>query len=134
MPDHNAVSMQINDHAGFVTFGLRGVVHGADLLEATRQIYAMLDEPWRYNRLYDLRALINMFQPEDFVAIVEQWRALSAPQVARRAAVLTEDPIRIARLNLFAPLFPDVELGLFDTLGAAIEWLTEGLTADHAAA
>ncbi len=134
MPHRKAISVQINDHARFVTFKLRGLVYGPQLLEVTHQVYTGLSEPWRYNRLYDLRALINVLQPEDFVALVEQWRALAGPQAAMRTAIVTDDAIRIARLQAFAPLFPDVKLRLFDTLAAAIEWLIDSLAADQAAA
>jgi len=130
----NAISVQINDHAGFITFALRGVVYGNDLLKVTEQTFRGLVEPWRYNRLYDLRAFINVFQPEDFVALSEQWPKLAGRHVPMRWALLTDDPVRLSRAAVYGPLFPDITVRAFDTLAEAISWLTGDLTADQAAA
>ncbi len=130
----NAVTVQINDHAGFVTFILRGVVYGPDLLDITERTYRQLDEPWRYNRLYDIRGFINILQYEDFVALTEQWPKLAGRPAQMRWAILTEDPVRIARAEAFAPLFPQVEVRVFGKLKGAISWLTGDFHAHHVAA
>jgi hypothetical protein len=130
----NAVSIQINEHARFITFALRGVVYGADLLDATERAFAGLAEPWGYNRLYDLRAFINVLQPEDFVALAEQWPKLAGRRASMRWAILTDDPVRLARAKAYGPLFPDITVRTFDTLADAISWLSDDLTADQAAA
>jgi hypothetical protein len=126
--------VQINDHAGFVTFELRGVVYGADLLETTERVFRGLDEPWRYNRLYDIRAFINVLQPSDFADLAEQWLALAGRPAPMRWAIVTDDPVRLARAEAFAPLFPDITVRTFATPAEAITWLTGDLTADHVAA
>ncbi len=122
----NAVSVQINDHAGFITFEVRGVIYGKDILDVTEQTYSTLDTPWRYNRLYDLRAFVNVFQFEDFVALSEQWQRIAGRNAPMRWAVLTDDPVRLARAQVFSPLFPDITVRTFGTLADAIAWLTEG--------
>ncbi len=130
----DAVSVQINDHAGFVTFELRGVLYGNDLLEVTEQTYRALDEPWRYNRLYDLRAFVNVVQLADIVALVEQWPKLAGRKAPMRWAILTDDPVRLARTQAFSPLFPDVTVQSFGKLAEAITWLTNDLAMEHTAA
>ena len=130
----NAVSVQINDHARFITFALWGVVYGDDLLAVTELAFRDLAEPWLYNRLYDLRRFINVLQPADFVALHEQWPKLAGRVVPMRWAILTDDPVRLARARAYAPLFPDVMVRTFDNLAEAISWLTGELTADEAAA
>ncbi len=131
---HNAVSVQINDQAGFITFALCGVVYGDHLLAVTEETFRGVAEPWRYNRLYDLRRFINALQPTDFVALHEQWPKLAGRVLPMRWAVLTDDPVRLARAKAYAPLFPDVTVRTFDNLAEAISWLTGHLTADQAAA
>ena len=130
----NAVSVQINDHAGFITFALHGVVYGDELLDVTERTFRDLAKPWRYNRLYDLRAFINVLQPEDFVALSEQWPRLAGRQVPMRWAILTDDPVRLARARAYAPLFPHIAVRTFGTLAEAISWLTGDLTIDQTAA
>ncbi len=122
----NAVSVQINDHAGFITFELRGVLYGSDLLKVTEQTYSTLNNPWRYNRLYDLRAFVNVVQFEDLVALSEQWQRIAGRDRPIRWAILTDDPVRLARTQAFSPLFPDIMVRTFGTLANAITWLTVG--------
>lgn len=128
------IAVQINDHAGFVTFTLRGVLYGPQLLAVTEHTFRQLDEPWRYNRLYDIRGFINVLQFEDFVALADQWPKLAGRPARMRWAILTEDPVRIARAEAFGPLFPDIEVRVFGTLKTAISWLTDDFNARHAAA
>jgi len=100
----------------------------------TERVYRGLDEPWRYNRLYDLRAFINVLQFSDFVALVEQWQVLAGREARMRWAILTGDPVRLARADVYAPKFPDVEVRTFAAMAEAIAWLAGDLTADQAAA
>ena len=104
----NAVAVQIIDHAAFIAFALNGVAYGNDLLPVTEQTFRGLTEPWRYNRLYDLRRLINVLQPADFVALAEQWPKLAGRTVPMRWAIVTDDPVRLSRAQAYGPLFPDI--------------------------
>ncbi|ESQ73975.1 hypothetical protein [Asticcacaulis sp. AC402] len=121
------ITVQINDHAHFVTFKLRGIVYGSDLLKTTEVVYKGLNEPWRYNRLFDIRAFINVLQFEDFRATAEQWPALAGGAYPTRFAVVTDDPVRAARIEAFGPLFPDITTRVFSRTRDAIGWLNEGV-------
>ncbi|ESQ88997.1 hypothetical protein ABAC460_14550 [Asticcacaulis sp. AC460] len=123
----NRITVQINDHAYFVTFKLRGIVYGSDLLEKTDEVYRSLEEPWRYNRLFDIRAFINILQFEDFRALADQWRSLAGGPTPTRFAVVTDDATRAARIEAFDPLFPDITSRVFSRTRDAIGWLTEGV-------
>jgi hypothetical protein len=121
----DTISIEINDHAHFITFRLSGVLYGNDLLDITEKVYATLDEPWRYNRLYDIRAFINVLQFQDFVDLAEQWPRLAGRQQPIRFAIVTEDAIRVARTQAYGPILPNITAKPFSNLADAISWLTE---------
>lgn len=121
----DTISVEINDHAHFITFRLSGVLYGNDLLDITEKVYAALDEPWRYNRLYDIRAFINVLQFQDFVDLAEQWPRLAGRQQPTRFAIVTEDPVRVARTDAYGPILPNITARAFGSLAEAIGWLTE---------
>ncbi|EGF93685.1 hypothetical protein ABI_21270 [Asticcacaulis biprosthecium C19] len=123
----NGITVQINDHAHFVTFKLQGIVYGSELLAKTEEVYRGLDEPWRYNRLFDIRGFINVLQFEDFQAMAEQWPLLAGGHYPTRFAIVTDDATRAARIEAFDPMFTDITSRVFGRSRDAIGWLTEGV-------
>lgn len=130
----NGITVQINDHAHFVTFKLRGIVYGDELLAKTEEVYRGLEEPWRYNRLFDIRGFINILQFEDFRNMAEQWPALAGGKYPTHFAVVTDDATRAARIEAFGPLFSDIDARVFSRSRDAIGWLTEGVQVHAVAA
>ncbi len=124
---HGTISVEINDHVHFVTFRMSGVLYGQDLLNVTERTYSTLAEPWRYNRLFDIRAFINVLQFEDFVALAEQWPKLAGRAQPTRFAILTDDPVRIARTHAYGPILPNITAKPFGNEAEAIGWLTEDI-------
>jgi hypothetical protein len=130
----NGITVQINDHAHFVTFKLRGIVYGQELLDKTEEVYRGLDEPWRYNRLFDIRGFINVLQFEDFQALADQWPKLAGGPYPTCFVTVTDDAARKARIEAFIPLFPEITSRVFSRTRDAIGWLTEGVQVHNVAA
>ncbi len=125
----NAISVEIHPEAHFVLFRLQGVVYGKELLDITERTYATLSEPWRFNRLFDIRQFINVLQFEDFAALAEQWPKLAGRVQPTRAAIVTDDPVRIARAESFTRVLPNITARTFGTMEAAEAWLAEDVPA-----
>lgn len=121
----NGVSVEIHPEGRFVLFRLQGVVYGKELLDVTERTYAALNDPWRYGRLLDIRQFINVLQFEDYAALAEQWPKLAGRVVPLRVAVVTDDPVRIARAERFGPILPNIIAQTFSTVDAAQAWLAE---------
>lgn len=129
----NAISVEIHPEARFVLFRLQGVVYGKELLEVTERTYAQLSDPWLYNRIFDIRQFINVLQFEDFAALVEQWPKLAGRVQPFRAAIVTEDPVRIARTETFGRVLPNVTARTFGSMEEAEAWLNEDVPVRAAA-
>ncbi|MBW8733923.1 MAG: STAS/SEC14 domain-containing protein, partial [Asticcacaulis sp.] len=121
----NGISVEIHPELHFVLFKLKGVVYGKELLEVTERTYATLNEPWLYNRLFDIRQFINVLQFEDFAALAEQWPKIAGRVQQTRVAIVTEDPVRIARTENFGRVLPNVTARTFATIDEAEAWLAE---------
>ncbi|WP_443750339.1 hypothetical protein [Asticcacaulis solisilvae] len=121
----NAISVEIHPESHFVLFKIQGVAYGKELLDITERTYASLTEPWRYNRLYDIRQFINVLQFDDFAAMAEQWPRLAGRVRTLKVAIVTEDPVRIARADTFTRVLPNVEARTFATIETAETWLAE---------
>ncbi len=127
----SGISAVVNPADRYIIFKFRGVLGGKDMLQATEEAYAGLDEPWLYNRIYDLRSFINIVSVEDLTALVKQWEKIVGRRHApMRFAVVTDDPVRLARTKAYTPMFPHLDVAAFPTLAAAIAWLKEE-TIDH---
>jgi len=121
----NAISVEIHPESHFVLFKLQGVVYGRQLLDVTERTYASLTEPWRYNRLFDIRQFINVLQFDEFAALAEQWPKLAGRVQPLKIAVVTEDPVRIARADTFGRVLPNIEVRTFGAMEMAEAWLAE---------
>ncbi len=125
----NAISVEIHPESHFVLFKLQGVVYGKEMLEATERAYASLTEPWRYNRLLDIRQFINVLQFEDYAALAEQWPKLAGRVQRLKVAIVTDDPVRIARADTYGRVLPNIEARTFGTMEEAEAWLGEAVPA-----
>ncbi len=122
----SGISAVVNPADRYIIFKFRGVLSGKDMLDATAEAYAGLDEPWMYNRIYDLRSFINVVHVEDLKALIRQWEDIVGRRHApMRFAMVTDDPVRLGRAKAYAPMFPYLDVGVFPTLAAAIAWLKE---------
>ncbi len=129
----NGIAVEIHPEAHFVLFRLQGVVYGKELLDITERTYAALTDPWAYDRLFDIRQFINVLQFEDFAALAEQWPKLAGRVRPLRVAIVTEDPVRIARAETFGPVLPNIVARTFGTLDEAEAWLAESVPVKAAA-
>jgi len=129
----NGISVEIHPEAHFVLFRLQGVVYGKELLEVTERTYAALTDPWAYDRLFDIRQFINVLQFEDFAALAEQWPKLAGRVRPLRLAVVTQDPVRIARNEKYSPVLPNIVSRTFGSMEEAKAWLAEAAPVKAAA-
>jgi hypothetical protein len=129
----NGISVEIHPEAHFVLFRLQGVVYGKELLDVTERTYAALTDPWAYDRLLDIRQFINVLQFEDIAALAEQWPKLAGRVRPLRVAIVTGDPVRIARAERFAPVLPNVVAHTCGTMEEAEAWLAQEAPVKQAA-
>ncbi|MEI9904381.1 MAG: hypothetical protein WDN06_10705 [Asticcacaulis sp.] len=120
----NGMDVVVNAGDRYIIFKPRGVVTMPEVLDITTQTYAGLEKPWLYNRIYDLRAFINIVSLDDLKLLIGQWdKIVGRRHAPMRFAMVTDDPVRIARAKAYGPLFPHVDQGVFSSLEEALAWL-----------
>lgn len=120
----NGIDISVNSHDRFILFTFRGLLNGRQMLDATTAAYTGLEKPWLYNRIYDLRPFINIVSLEDLTALVRQWEAIVGRRHApMRFAVVSDDPLRMARTKAYGPLFPHLDVAVFSSIDEAAAWL-----------
>ncbi len=118
------IDVEIHPEGQYILFRLKGVVYARDVLDKIAETYSRLEEPWQYDQLYDVRALINIFVYADFVAISDKWREMVGTYRPLHFAIVTTDPLRIDRAHTFGLMFDNIEAKTFPTVEAAAAWLT----------
>lgn len=120
----NGIDIAVNSTDHYILFTFRGILNGKQMLDATTTAYSGLDKPWLYNRIYDLRPFINVVSLDDLTQLVRQWEKIVGRRHApMRFAIVTDDPVRMARTQAYGPLFPHLDVGAFPTLEEATAWL-----------
>lgn len=120
----NGIGITVNQTDHYILFTFRGILSGDQMVHATAAAYTGLDKPWLYNRIYDLRPFINVVSLDDLTRLVKQWEAIVGRRHApMRFAVVTDDPVRMARTKAYGPLFPHLDVAVFPTTEAAVTWL-----------
>ncbi len=120
----NGMDVVVNAGEKYILFKPRGVVTMAEALDITAATYAGLEKPWLYNRIYDLRAFINIVSLDDLKLLIGQWdKIVGRRHAPMRFAMVTDDPVRIARAKAYGPLFPHLDQEVFPTLEEAVAWL-----------
>lgn len=120
----NGIDISVNSTDRYIVFTFRGILNGKQMLDATTAAYAGLEKAWLYNRIYDLRPFINIVSLEDLTAMVKQWETIVGRRHApMRFAIVTDDPVRMARTKAYGPLFPHLDIAAFPEVDDAIAWL-----------
>jgi len=120
----NEVTVDIDPSALLFHLRLIGAISGDMLLKAVEDAYRQADDPGEYDHIFDLRRFINIVAYDDLVKGVELWRRMRRhADATTKWALITDDPLRIARTNAYMPLFPDVTVDVFTSLSDAMMWL-----------
>ena len=120
----NGIDIAVNASDRYILFTFRGILNGRQMLDATTAAYAGLSKPWLYNRVYDLRAFINVVSLEDLQAQIKQWEGIVGRRHApMRFGIVTDDPVRMGRAKAYGPLFPHLDVEVFPSVEEAIAWL-----------
>ncbi len=125
----NGIDVTVNGTDRYIIFTFRGVLNGRQMLDATAAAYIGLEKPWLYNRVYDLRPFINIVSLDDLSAQIRQWEKIVGRRHApMRFAIVTDDPVRMARTRAYAPLFPHLDVAAFPEIEDAVAWLKAAAT------
>lgn len=120
----NEVTTEIVPSDRIFHFRLIGAISGNVLLKAVEDAYRQVDDPGEYDHIFDLRRFINIVAFDDLSEGIAIWRRMrKRPDATTRWALITNDPLRIARTNAYIPLFPDVKADVFPSLAEAMTWL-----------
>jgi hypothetical protein len=120
----NGVTADIDPSNLLFHFRLIGAVSGNMLLKALGDAYRQVDDPGEYDHIFDMRRFINIVAYDDLAQGIALWRRMSKrPDATTKWALITDDPLRIARTNAFIPVFPDVKAEVFPKLDDAMTWL-----------
>lgn len=119
----DTIQIEVRPTEHYIHILLKGVVDTEELVRRLTRTYAALPDPWLYDQLHDVRALINVFTHKNFLAISQMWDDIAANYRKLRFAVVTTDPFRLERTRVFAPQYQNMETLAFPTVELAAQWL-----------
>lgn len=116
----------VDEPSKLLTLRFRGIRPSAWYIDQVIEAYASIEKPWLYNRLLDHRQFSALNAFEDVERLAKFWTELKMGITARpRVAILSADPLKHARCNMYGDLFPNQEMHHFTDLYPALDWLNQ---------
>lgn len=125
----NRVSISADHDSRVIIIRVVGDVEGRDFVDTVMSRFADFDDPWAYAHLLDFRHKESMTLSEDVERLGKWWEQLRAGRTGEYTAVITHDPVVIARLSFFRSVFPDRVVQGFESLDEGLDWLKSRHTA-----
>ncbi len=118
------VTSQIDDDNRRIVFKMAGEIDSDLLIDKWIEAYSTLAEPWLYNRLFDYRRAHGLVEYEAITRFAEWWAVRVGKIIySSKVAVIVNNPLDLARVNVVANLFPMDIRQSFESLDDALEWL-----------
>jgi hypothetical protein len=107
-----------------ISMKLVGDLPGSQMVTAIVQAYGAIGTSWQYHHLVDLRRYEGVILSTD----IEEWGRLTAEISQMRegvvkVAIVTSDPLAVARLSATRGHFPKTQIDLFPNFDSALDWL-----------
>lgn len=120
------VSITVDESRRLITVRITGKEVGRVYVDQSLAAYDRIDQPWRYNRLIDLRQFRGFLT----IAELEQVSRYSAKRMIGRierprVALMTRDPLIHARVAVAGPMFTGANFRAFKSRPDALAWLAE---------
>ncbi len=107
-----------------IVFSIRGAIDSRVMVDRYIEIYAGIDRPWTYDRVFDYRRADGMVEIHDIERMAQWWNArLPAEAPGTRVAVIVNNPLDLVRARTVGNLFPKDERRTFASLDDALSWL-----------
>lgn len=132
MPQKYRLSVFLDETHPILIARVFGPMPGDVLCEEFIRAYEEIGEPWRYDRLIDMRRYsgeMTLADMEYFASVWAEWTR-DVPE-GRKVAIVAHDTGELARIEAHHSLYPKDTMRNFDTADEALDWLT-GRDADIA--
>ncbi|ESQ89830.1 hypothetical protein ABAC460_11040 [Asticcacaulis sp. AC460] len=120
------VSVTVDETRRLITVRLIGNEPGQVYVDQALANYDRIDQPWRYNRLIDLRQYRGFMALSEIEQVGRYWAKRMVGRIERpRIALLTRDPLAHARIRSVGAMFTDIHFRAFKSRREAMDWLAE---------
>ncbi len=127
MPQGFQVTGRVEPETHRIVFSVRGEIDSHALIDRYIEIYAGIDAPWTYDRVFDYRRSDGLVELADVDRIAEWWAAhVPADAPRTRVAVIVNNPLDLLRARSVGDQFPNEERQTFLSLDDALSWLGQG--------
>ena len=101
-----------------------GSVPSADFADKVVSAYGSLEEPWRFNRIIDMRRLVGYIDDQDRGRIAKRWAEITTGVTyTAKVAMLAADRFEKLRLPEICRDFPNETICFFTNYNEAVGWL-----------
>ena len=126
MSDKYRFSVTCNAEKRIVIIRVTGPMPSAMVIDKFLETYRSLQAPWSYRRLIDYRRFEGLINYEDIERFSRSWADLICGNTTgSRVAVVTLDPLELARPSTVNHLFPNDVIRAFDSVDQALDWFDE---------
>lgn len=120
------VRAQIDEDRRRIVFVIAGEIDSRALIDQFIDVYAGLAEPWTYERLFDYRRSEGLVDFDEITRLAAWWQDRVGNRDYRsRVAVVVNNPLDQARVQVVSGLFPHEIREAFKTVDEALEWLDD---------
>jgi hypothetical protein len=117
---------QIDEDRHRIVFVIAGDIDSRALIDHFIEIYAGLAEPWTYDRLFDYRRAEGLVDFDEITRLAAWWQErVGNRDYSTRCAVVVNNALDHARVQVVSTLFPREIREAFTTLDEALEWLDD---------
>lgn len=124
MPLRPRVNVAIDDDLHILTLRYIGALDGEEIYARVMTFFRTLDAPWTYDLIVDVSRLEGVITSSDTEWLGREWERLAAGRdKGRLMAVVSTDPLVIARKGMRDRIFPNFESDVFATRDEALYWI-----------
>ncbi len=126
MPQGFQVTGRVEPETRRIVFSIRGQIDSRVLVDRFIEIYAGVDAPWTYDRVFDYRRSDGLVELVDIDRIADWWAAhIPADAPRTKVAVIVNNPLDLVRARSVSDQFPKDDRQTFLSLDDALSWLDE---------
>jgi hypothetical protein len=127
MPQGFQITGRVESAARRIVFNVRGEIDSQVMVDRCIEIYASIDAPWTYDRVFDYRRSNGTVEFADVTRLAKWWAGHIDPNAPRmRVALIVNNPLDLVRARAVSTQFPNDDLQTFLSLDEALTWLDEG--------
>lgn len=120
----NAIRIEVDEINNIIAVQLPGGAEHTNLRDDLIAVFREIKNAYQFDWLIDLRLNEHAISAADNADLAHEWWDFSKGRdVGRRLAVITADPLRLARLSESQATFPYRRLAMFETVDEGMNWL-----------